>query len=272
MSGLGKGVTKVAGGISKHSPLILTILGATSVVSTAFFAAKASMKATDILKKYDEKLKDEKDPDAIKNIKRNRAVDIGKLYLPAIINGALGIVCIIGAHKIHTSRQLALAATCALTEKKFEDYKESVEDFLDDNQNKEFKEKVANDKLNSEEFKSMDLTANLGGEVLYYDDVSNNKFYAPPEKLQEAINEFNAMRMAKPLNEFTLSDFCDILGVPCGVLGTVVGWPAYGDSVDNHIMADIDCDYEGIEDKYGRVIPAAVIVYRNMEVLHDDIY
>lgn len=270
MSNVSKGFSKVTKAVSKHSPLILSIFGAVSVVSTAILSAQAAPKAKECIEKAKKEIEKEDDPDKIKHIKRDMYVDVVKLYLPAGISGISGIACIIGAHKINTNRQIALAATCALTEKKFEDYQEEVKELIGDKEKAKLDEKVAAKSFESERFKNAPITNNFGGGVLYYDELTNNKFWAPPEKVESAILALDKLRIQRPYDDIKLNDFLDILGIEGGLLANSKGWPALGDVLEHQRDLDsIGVIFSHCEDEYGREVPCAIFVYEGIKTLDD---
>ena len=266
MSSIGRGFTKVTKAVSKHSPLLLTIFGAVSVASTAVLTAKAAPKAKECIDSTKEKIKDEEDPEAVKHIKRNMYFDVAKLYAPAVVNGALGIAAIIGAHKINTSRQIALAATCALTEKKFEDYQKEAKELLGEKKESEIREKVAEKTAESDRFKNAP-TVSCGdgrGEVLFFDDQSGRKFYSTHEKIDAAINALNAMRLSHPDEEVDLNAFYDELDMDNTGAGSMLGWRPY-DKLSQSIR--IKRDYASCMDEYDREVPCCMISFPVIDVL-----
>lgn len=270
MSNVGRGLSKVTKAVSKHSPLLLTIFGAVSVASTAVLAAKAAPKAKETIDDIQAKIEDEEDPEAIKHLKRNMYFDVAKAYAPAAINGALGIAAIIGAHKINTSRQIALAATCALTEKKFEDYQKEAKELLGEKKEAEIREKVAEKTADSDRFKNAPVvpSGDGRGEVLFFDEQSGRKFYSTHEKVDAAINALNAMRLSHPDEEIDLNVFYDELNMDNTGAGTMLGWRPY-DKFSQPIR--ISRDYTSCTDEYDREIPCCMISFPNIDVLYDGV-
>ena len=268
MSNVARGFTKVTKAISKHSPLILSVFGAVSVCTTAVLAAKAAPKAKDVIDNIQEKIKDEEDPEATQHLKRNMYFDVCKLYLPAAVNGVIGIACIIGAHKINTNRQIALAATCALTEKKFEDYQEEVKNLIGEKEEEKVKQKAAEKTVESEKFKSAPVVSTGKGEILYFDGQSGRKFWSTPEKIHAAENELNRMRMENSLDDFNVNDFYDILEIDNTTSGIMLGWPSFE---KNSQQVKITEEYSSCNDEFGREVPCCVIDFNWFDSLVDGI-
>lgn len=263
---ISKGLNKVGKVVSKNSPLLLSVLGAVSVVSTAVLAAKAAPKAKKRIEDTKEVLLFEEDFEEAKRIKRNMYFDVAKIYAPAVINGAAGVACIIGAHKINTNRQLALAATCALTEKKFEDYQKEAKELLGDKKEAEIREKVAEKTKDEERFKNAPTTqAGSGGEVLFFDEQSGRKFFSTHEKVDAAINALNAMRLSHPDEEIDLNEFYDELEMDNTGSGSLLGWRPY-DKFSQTIR--IQKDYTSTQDQYGRELPCCMISFPIIDVLY----
>lgn len=265
---ISKGFSKVGKMVSKNSPLLLSILGAASVASTAILAAKASPKAKERIATYEKLAEAEREvgnEEAAKQLKRNLYFDIAKIYAPAAVSGIAGVACIIGAHKIHTNRQIALAATCALTEKKFEDYQKEAQALLGEKEEAKIREKVAENTEKTDRFKNAPIIQSPGGgEVLFFDDISGRKFYSTHEKVDAAINQINAMRLSHPDDEIELNEFYDNLDIDDTGAGSILGWKPY-DKMSQTVK--IKKDYTSTEDQYGRELPCCMISFPVIDLI-----
>ena len=94
MSSLQKAVYMSKGYLKRNSSTILTGIGAVGVVGTAVMTAKATTKASKLLKEA----KTSKGEDLTKLEKVNVALPT---YLPTILLGTATITCIIGANVIN---------------------------------------------------------------------------------------------------------------------------------------------------------------------------
>lgn len=136
------GKTKL--GVKKASPEILIVAGTVGVIVSAVMACKATLKVeavvddakTDI-QKVNEALErgeteagltytqEDKQRD-LTILYSQTALNLAKLYGPAVLVGAVSIGCIIGSHNILRKRNVALAAAYATVDKAYKEYRGRV--------------------------------------------------------------------------------------------------------------------------------------------------
>lgn len=128
----------------KHSPTILFGVGVTGIVATVVLASRATLKLQDILDEADEKIEKielvessdsekwtDKDLHEAKfSVKAGIAVDILKLYGPAVIIGVASVCALTGSHVILNKRNAAITAAYKVLEKGFEEYRDRVKEEL----------------------------------------------------------------------------------------------------------------------------------------------
>lgn len=131
--------------LGKHSPEILTVVGAVGAVTSTVMACKATLKVNDILAAHDAtvatihdvqegkvqiKAGEEYTEEDVKKDLTTTYVQTGlkiaKLYAPAVILGTLSIGCMFGSNHILQKRNAALTAAYVTLDKAFGDYKERV--------------------------------------------------------------------------------------------------------------------------------------------------
>ncbi len=138
------GIHKVGFQLKKNAPGIAIGIGVVSAVASTVFACKATLKVTDILEKTkgdvetvhtflaDESHRDEySEQDGKKDltlIYTKTAVQLAKLYLPAIGFGALALVATLYSHNLMKQRNVALAAAFVAIDGSFKDYRARVVD------------------------------------------------------------------------------------------------------------------------------------------------
>ena len=135
--------------IKKHSPEILVGVGVVGVVAGTVVACKDTKKLDPVLEEHEQQMTaihmaadtgvtvDKETHESIPYDEKDKRRDttityiktgykIAKIYLPAglIICGSIG--CILGSHKILTSRNIGLSAAYAGISKTFEDYRENI--------------------------------------------------------------------------------------------------------------------------------------------------
>lgn len=129
----------------KHQPEIMVIGGVIGGVVAAVMACKATTKASEVLAESKDRLdqintvandadvtdevyseEDHKKDLAI--VYTQTAVNLVKVYAPAVILGGLSIASILGGHNILRKRNMALAAAYATLNTTFKDYRDRVID------------------------------------------------------------------------------------------------------------------------------------------------
>lgn len=200
----------------RNSPTILTALGVTGAVTTAFLTGKATVKAVrilDIERADDEPYTRADTKEAFKLV--------WKEYVPAVGTLALTVTCIIGANHIGSRRGAAIAAAYSLSEKAFVEYKEKVLEKMGTSGERKVRDEIAQDQVDR------NPTANTvvivgDGDVLCYEAYTGRYFMSTMEKLKHAQNAVNY----QVNNDMyaSLSDFYDRVGLPRTNLSDDVGW------------------------------------------------
>lgn len=111
----------------KQAPVLLTVIGISSMVSSTVLAVRATPKA--ILLKEKAEMEKNRDISAYQEAQTltpvERFVGAALLY-SGLHHGRVGTACLIGANSVHLRRNAALAAAYALSETSFKDYKEKT--------------------------------------------------------------------------------------------------------------------------------------------------
>lgn len=250
-------VTKIGGKtlmkIKSVSPSIMVGVGVVGLIGGTVLACKATLKLEKILDEGKEKIdkiekyynsdeRDEKeytDDDYKKDLAISyiqNAVEIGKLYAPAIIVSSLSIAAIIGAHKILVKRLLTTTAAFNSLNKTFKFYRENVVKNLGEEKDREFlygsnTEKIENidenGKKSKEEIKTIDkdIVNNYSMYAKFFDESSkeftqSNDYNMTFLKCQETV----ANDMLKYRGHVFLNEVYDLLGIDRTPQGALVGW------------------------------------------------
>lgn len=128
--------------MKKYSPEILVVTGVVGTVASAVMACKATTKLDTILAESKETLNKYEDyveehgyseeyteadyKNDIKIVKVQSAVQVAKLYAPAVGIGVLSITAILAGHNITRKRNVALAAAYTAVDNAFKDYRGRV--------------------------------------------------------------------------------------------------------------------------------------------------
>lgn len=188
--------------LKRHSPTILTCIGAAGVVATAVTAVKATPKAMQLLKASEEQ-KGEK-LTVLETVKV-----AGPAYIPATIIGASTIACIFGANVLNKKQQASLAGAYALLDSSYKEYRNAVAKVCSEEDNRKIISELASNKGGA---------AN-DGTVLIYDDMMVRYYRASLEDIKNAEKEIN--KIFKKRGYVCLQEFYDLLG------GAVVLDPEY---------------------------------------------
>jgi hypothetical protein len=197
----------------KHSPTILTCVGAAGVVATTVTAVKATPKALELIKEA----KEEKGDDLTK-LETVRVA--GPVYIPTILLGASTIVCIFGANVLNKRHQASLASAYALLDNSYKEYRSKVKELYGDEADFRIKEEMAKDDF---EENSMYPSED---KQLFYDMYSERYFEATMETVIKAEYEIN--KKISMWGGADLNEFYDLLGIDPVDYGDYVGWSSGG--------------------------------------------
>nr|DAR78138.1 MAG TPA: hypothetical protein [Caudoviricetes sp.] len=237
----------------KHSPEILVVAGVAGMVATTVIACKQTTKLNDILEKRKEQLKmiqdslkDESiseeeysEQDAkndVRIITIQTAVEVAKLYAPAVILGVVSIGCIFSSHNILNKRNIALAAAYQAVDKGWKEYRKRIVDKFGEEFEKEIRYGVESKEVEEEytDEKGKKKTKTVEEKSI---DISKNpyaKFFDSSCPDWEKNPEYNLMflqaqqRYANDLlisrGHLFLNEVYDMLGIERTKAGQVIGW------------------------------------------------
>lgn len=144
MNKMSRGIHKVGFALKKHSPEILVAAGVVGTVASTVLACKATLKVNEVLeqpKKDIEKIHEAMETGfteagesySVEDSKKDlaivytkTAVDLAKLYGPAIILETASILAIVKSHTILNKRNAALAAANTALFKAYKEYRSRV--------------------------------------------------------------------------------------------------------------------------------------------------
>jgi len=212
ISSLAKRLEKL---VVDNSPTILTAIGVTGALTTAYLTGRASYFAADEIL-YAERGSIGNTPhlrlDAKAKIKLT-----WKLYIPAAATATLTVAAIIGANRIGSRRAAALAAAYSVTEKAFTEYREKIVDKIG-----EKKEQQARDEIAQERVLASSAVVISSDEGLCYEVFTDRYFEGDIELLRRAENDLN--RTILHDGYASLTDFYHLIGLKTTALSDEVGW------------------------------------------------
>lgn len=203
-----------------NSPAILTALGVTGTLTTAYLTGKASIKAVAIVQTEQRKL--DEYPKSHHLETRDMVPLVWKLYIPAAVTGALTISAILAANHVSTRRATAVAAAYSITEKAFTEYKEKVVEKIGEKKERAYRDEIAQERVERNPPNDNLVIITDNGEVLCHDAFSGRYFKSSMEAIQRAEIAVNH----QILNDgyASLSDLYYLLELPVTAISEEVGW------------------------------------------------
>lgn len=199
-----------------NSPAILTAIGITGTVTTAYLTGKASVKAHRILEEQRKTIDD--------MTVREETKLVWKVFAPPVVSGAATITCIICATRIGTRRAAAMAAAYSVSEKAWAEYKEKVVEKLGHEKEEKIRAEVAQNRIDKNPVSTREVIITGGGDVLCYDSISGRYFQSNVETLRRAQNDINQQILTDMFA--SLYDFYNKIGLPTTPYSNEVGWNA----------------------------------------------
>ena len=202
-----------------NSPAILTALGVTGALTTAYLTGKASFKAARIL---DEAERNPAEP-SLPLSNRERFERVWKLYIPAVSTGVLTCGAIISANQIGTRRTAAMAAAFSLSERAYDEYKEKVVEQIGKNKEQKVRDEIAQDKVTAKPpVDGQVIITDRGGDVLFMDALSGRYFQSSMEDVLKAQNDTNYIVINH--GYASLSELYSKLGLSSTKMSDDLGW------------------------------------------------
>lgn len=240
---------KGAGKVKRFSPQILLVVGVAGVTTAAVLAAKATLKLEDVIDKAEDeaaKVKEAHKLDEFENetaytkalskVYVTRALEVGKLYIPAVSVGVVGIGCLMGSHGIMSQRNASAIAAYKAIETGFMQYRGRVIDQLGEDKDKEFRFGLVEKEIPEFDAEGtqtgtktvVDVQNPLGAAYARcYDESNDNWSKIPGQNQMELSNQQNWLNDRLNARGYVfLNDVYKALGFAATPEGQVVGWLA----------------------------------------------
>lgn len=193
--------------LKKNAPTILTIAGSIGVMGTSLLVAKETPKAIKIINQR--KRKTRKD-------KLHMALEIAKVYSPAIISGVSTIFCICSANILNERKQASLISAYTLLSNTYAEYQEEISSLLSSKVNSDIKKQIVKGHIRrKKELINSDLQ-------IFYDEFSGTEFESVLEDVISAQHELNS-RLQK-FGSVSVNEYYELLGIPELECGDILGW------------------------------------------------
>lgn len=248
--------------IKKHSPEILTVVGSVGVVTSMVLVGKATTKIDPILEETKENVERVRNgaekgqvkavvngevtmiPYSEKDARKDLviyyaqgAINLAKLYTPAIVIGTSSLMCLWGANNILRKRNVALTAAYAAAHQGLDDYRSRVverfgkdldRELMYNVKAKEIEETVVNEDGTEQVVKKTVDVANPDYNSIYarFFDESCTGWTKSAEDNLRCLKMVQAWANKKLQSQgyLYLNDVYEALGIPKTKAGHVVGW------------------------------------------------
>jgi hypothetical protein len=286
-SGVGRQVLTV----QKHSPVLLLGAGFVGMGATIYLSCKATLKVDEVIKEAEERKAkiahaqaehsdNYSEEDAQKDGLTTRiklAIDIAKIYAPAVGVGLLTVVAITGSYSILNRRTIAATAAYGAIQQSFNEYRERVREELGSDKDTEFRYGVVEKEVavDTDEgvavktVKVVDRMKQPSGYAKWFDDQSpywQDSTAANRMFLQMRQNFMNDMLISR--GHVFLNEVYDQLGIPRTEAGQFVGWVRNGNG-DGHIDLGIfnkyDSDARGFVNEINGEIGDVILLDFNVD-------
>lgn len=201
--------------VKKNSPVILTAVGITGMVTSTVLAVKATPLALDLISEAEfEKGEELTKKEVIKAT--------WKPYMPAVGTAVFSIACIIGANSIHMRRSAALATAYKLSQSALHEFKEKAVEVVGEKKVSEIKQKVNQDKVDKDPVSKTEVIITDKGKTLMYDTISGRYFESSIEEINKIVNELNRDMLSDMY--ISLNQFYSAIGLQHTKTGYDLGW------------------------------------------------
>lgn len=199
----------------KNSPVILTAVGLTGMVTSTVLAVKATPLALDLIREAEfEKGEELTKTEVVKAT--------WKPYMPAVGTAIFSMACIIGANSIHMRRSAALATAYKLSQSALHEFKDKAIEVVGEEKVSEIKQKISQDKVDKDPVSKTEVIITDKGKTLMYDTISGRYFESDIEEVKKIVNELNRDMLSDMY--ISLNQFYSAIGLQHTKAGYDLGW------------------------------------------------
>lgn len=205
--------------LKKNAPTIMSVLACVGVIGTAIAAVKGHEAAKEALQNEHDNWDFSPESEKLERITREAKVVVPHYILPAVL-GASTIALILGSNALNKKQQAALYGAFVALEQSYNRYREAANQTLGEDADTKVKKEVSKDILKD----GIDKP-NSGDFTLFYEENSDQFFWSTMEEVKDAEYMFN--RYFTGMDEASLNDLCECLGLNKCEFGDVLGWSRY---------------------------------------------
>lgn len=206
--------------ITDNSAAILTGVGIVGTVTTAVLTAQATIKAVRAIDELEPH--DDGEGNILPVTKREIAVTVVPLYVPAVSAGITTVTAIFFSHQISSKQSAAFAAAYGISEKAFQEYKDKVVEKVGSKKETTIVEALAQDRVDATPMDGKEVIVIGAGDVLCFEELTGRYFRSTIEAVKAAENKINHEVLNTGYS--SLGAFYDELGLPATALGDQLGW------------------------------------------------
>jgi hypothetical protein len=219
-----------------NSPAILTAMGVTGALATAYLTGAASFKAAEILAREERAAVPEEGVENAPFTFRDKFDLTWKLYVPAAGSAAMTVASIVMANRIGTRRAAALATAYGLSERALETYKKKVLETVGPKKAQTITDEIAKDAVLASPPGQTNVIITDRGDHRCLDMYSRRYFTSSTDAIMKAEIDMNW----KIINEghASLSDWYDLLGLEHTTGSDNFGWTDRKFEIDRTYVGD----------------------------------
>lgn len=206
--------------VQHNSPGLLTAIGITGTISTAYFASVATWRAKDILEQEDFWFEQPSSKEAERDRYKLIAKHTWRLYIPTAVSGTTTVFAILGANRIGSRRTAAAVAAYSMSDRAFEEYRAKVAEIHGENKERAIRDAVAQDRV--EETPAATIVLSGSTKVMCCELYTGRIFESDMETLRKAQNDLNRQLLRD--DYATLDDLYFLLGLQHTTNSAELGW------------------------------------------------
>ena len=159
------------------------------MITTVVLAVKATPKALILI----ENRKNEK---GVKELSRGETVKTTwKCYIPSFLTGLVSTGCLIGANRVGSRRNTALAAAYSLSESALKEYQEKVVEVIGEKKEQEVRDEIAKDRIARNPVVNKEVIITGKGDTLCLEPITSRYFKNDIETIRKIFNDLNNRMM-----------------------------------------------------------------------------
>lgn len=206
-------------GVRKNAPAIAIGVGLGCFTCAVVSSIKETPKAVRLIEAKKVEL-------GLENDEKLPVVDlfkaVWKCYIPMGISFTAGAMCILGAHKIDSTRNAALAAAYQLSESALREYKNKVVETMGEKREKGLRDEIAMDKVRANPPANNQIIVTGRGKTRCYDGQTGRYFESDIESIRKIINKLNYELQSE--HYISMNEFFYEIGLPNTDIGDLIGW------------------------------------------------